>query len=1016
MIWRSRFSPTPLRRSFRWGLAVACLGASLWAGGVAGEEPGADFCAESFQTDSGLPQRAVVALLAARTGYLWIGTYGGLVRFDGERFTVFTSGRTAGLQDSSATALCEDDAGRIWIGHESGGLTRLDGEVFRAVTAGSDRSGPITGLAVDARGDVWQVSEQAGLRRVRDGLAFAAVPGAGTPPTIPLSLTADRLRQLWATQDGRAARVVQDALEPWPQTNPPPSILRLCSRRDGGLAVLTGTGLRRWDDGEWAPGTSAVPWGSTYISLLRDTRLGGLAVGTVDRGLYLFKDAGGWQNLNRTNGLPDNWVRALAEDREGNVWIGTSGGLTVLRPRKVVMHNPPDNWAGKSVMPILRRSNGEIWAGTEGAGIYRLKDGQWTHFGAAEGLGNPFVWTLFEDRGGGLWAGTWRGGIFRLAGERFVRAPELEAITESVTAFAEDAAGALWIGTGTGLARWRDGRLEWFGQDTPPLLPDVRSLVLAPDGALWAGTARHGLARFHDGKLQPFGPAEGLPSRSISTLHWESPDSLWIGTLDQGLIRRRAGRFAVIGPTNGLPSATIFHIADDGRGFFWCSTPGGIFRAAKTNLNACADGDSQAVNFVHYGRGQGLATPTCTGGFQPSGFRTPDGHLWFPTGQGLAELDPAGVRPNALPPPVFIEDATLDGEPVALVANVPAPPERKLVVPPGGRRVQIRYTGLTFSSPERVRFRYQLEGLEQEWVEGGTARAVVYSFLAPGRYVFRVTACNNDGIWQSEPAELVVLVLPAWWQTWWCRVGGAGLLVAGLGAGVWLTARTRMRRRLELAAREQALERERARIAQDIHDDLGASLTRISMLSESGGDDPPDPRETAHSLAQISTTARELTRAMDEIVWAVNPRHDTLDSLVNYLVRFAQDFLSAAGIRCRLDMPLEVPERQLRAELRHNLFLAYKEALNNAVKHARATEVKVSLNLAPEEFRLVVADNGVGFDPEAGTAGARGEGRIAAGNGLGNMRRRLGQIGGRCELDSAPGEGARVGFIVPLRD
>ena len=1046
MIRQSSFFHTHLRRSFCRGGAVACLAMGLWRSVAVGD---GEFCAETFQAERGLPQRAVVALLPARTGYLWIGTYDGLVRFDGERFTVYTSGSTPGLQDSSATALCEDAQGRIWIGHESGGLTRLEGNVFQAVNSGVEPGGSVIGLAVDAQGDVWQASERGGLRRVRDGLAFAVVPGVAGPPNAPLELTADRARNLWVTQDGKAARVVENTLVPWPQTNRPWAVLRLCASREGGLWALTDTGIRRWRDDAWKPGTSAMPWGSGPVSLLRDTATAGLVAGTLSQGLFYRKGDSNWQNLNRTNGLPDDWIRALVEDREGNLWIGTSGGLTVLRPRKVQMHSPPDGWRGKPVMPVLPRGNGEIWAGTEGAGVYRLKDGEWSHFGAEEGLENQFVWTLLEDRRGQLWAGTWRGGIFRLEGERFVRVPELAAITESVTALAESADGALWLGTGMGLARFRDGRLEWFGRDSAPRLPDVRAIALAPDGAVWLGTARHGLARLQNGQVRTFGAAEGMPSRAIITLHFELPDTLWIGTLDQGLIRCRAERFAVVGPTNGLPNATLFHVADDGRGYFWFSSPTGIFRAAKADLNACADGATNAVNFVHYGRSEGLASPTCTGGFQPSGARTLDGRLWFPTARGLAELNPAEVRPNLLPPPVFIEEASLDGEPAALEENQPTPPSLKLVVPPGRHRVQVRYSGLSYSSPERVRFRYQLEGLEGDWVNVGTRRTVFYSFLLPGRYVFRVTAGNNDGIWQEQPAELVILVLPAWWQTWWFQVGVVSGAVAGLSAAVWLTTRARLRRRLELLAREQALERERARIAQDIHDDLGASLTRISMLSESAFDEPPDPRETTRSLAQISATARELTRAMDEIVWAVNPRHDTLDSLVNYLVRFAQDFLSAAGMRCRLDVPLQLPERHLRAELRHNLFLAYKEALHNAVKHARATEVRVSLQVVPGEqdgewrmenggevpssilhppssnpfphaFRLVVADNGRGFRPQSESAPGGGQpasepGRIASGNGLANMRHRLEQIGGRCEVDSAPGEGARVSFTVPLR-
>jgi signal transduction histidine kinase/ligand-binding sensor domain-containing protein len=1022
MIWRSRLIESHCRREIRRLLALSVAAAGLAALGLspAQAEQAPAFSTETFQTEAGLPQHAVVALLAARSGYLWIGTYGGLVRFDGERFTVFASGGTGGLQDSSVTALCEDGQGRLWIGHESGGLTRLESGVFQAVRPGSERTGPVIGLAMDAAGELWQASERGGLLRVRDGLAIPAVPGVGAAPNGAPLLTTDRSQQVWVTQDGKAAQLRDSTLKPWPEDGQETSILRLCADQGTGLWVLTGDGLRHWQHGAWTNASDSLPWGTLPVSLMRETRPAGLLIGTLSQGLFYREEAGTWQNLNRTNGLPDNWVRALTEDREGNLWIGTSGGLTVLRPRKVTMHHPPDAWQGRQVMPVVHRRNGELWAGTEGAGIYCLKAGQWTHFNAEAGLENPFVWTLLEDHLDRLWAGTWRGGIYRLEGGRFVRAPELASITESVTAFAEGPEGTLWIGTGTGLARLRAGRLDWFGRDTSPVLPDVRAIALAPDGVVWAGTSRHGLGRLQAGALRTFGPADGLPTRSISTLHFESPDTLWIGTQDQGLVRWRAGEFKLIGLTNGLPSATIFHVADDGQGCFWCSTPTGLFRAAKAELNACADGLASTLNVVHYGRHEGLASPTCTGGFQPSGCRTPDGHLWFPTTRGLAELDPAEARPQPLqPPPVCIEEAAIGDEPAPLLTNHPSPPALRLVVPPGRQRVQIRYTALSFGAPERVRFRYQLVGLEPEWVAAANRRTVFYSFLAPGSYVFRVTASQSDGVWQEQAAELAIEVLPAWWQTWVFRAGAGTAAAGALIVGAWLTARLRLRHRLERLAREQALERERARIAQDIHDDLGASLTRISMLSEAAFDDPPDPRETAHSLKQISATARELTRAMDEIVWAVNPRHDTLDSLVNYLVRFAQDFLSAAGMRCRLDVPLQLPDRPLRAELRHNLFLAYKEALHNAVRHARATEVKISLRVGAGGFRLVVADNGIGFQPAppkaSGLPSAPAEaGRIASGNGLENMRHRLEQAGGEFDLDTALGEGTRVTFEIPL--
>jgi len=282
-----------------------------------------------------------------------------------------------------------------------------------------------------------------------------------------------------------------------------------------------------------------------------------------------------------------------------------------------------------------------------------------------------------------------------------------------------------------------------------------------------------------------------------------------------------------------------------------------------------------------------------------------------------------------------------------------------------------------------------------------------------------VIACNNNGLWNEQGASLAFTVLPYFWQTWWFEASSATLTAVALGAGVISVSRRRERRRLERSERQHAMERERARIARDIHDDLGASLTRITMLSQSVLTELDERSEATKDVDQIYSTARELTRAMDEIVWAVNPKHDTLDSLVNYLGRFGQHFLSTAGIRCRLDIPVYVPSYAVSSEIRHNVFLAFKEALHNIVKHAGATEVHISLQLQDAGFVLIIADNGHGFDlnPYYAPAASNAQpGRLSSGNGVLNMQKRLETIGGRCEWNTSPGEGTRVKLVVKIDD
>jgi len=509
------------------------------------------------------------------------------------------------------------------------------------------------------------------------------------------------------------------------------------------------------------------------------------------------------------------------------------------------------------------------------------------------------------------------------------------------------------------------------------------------------------------GKARQFRKRDGLASDFVQCLKLETNGTLWIGTFGGGLSRLKEGHFANVSAEQGLPNNVICHIDDDGRGYFWMSSYGGIFRVAKTELEDCADGKTATVRCLGYGKGDGLPTLECSGGMQPAGCRTADGRLWFPTSKGLVVMDPVNVTTNLLPPPVVIEEFRVDSR---VLTNSGVTPVQ---IAPGHQRFDFEYTALSLVAPERVRFRCWLEGLEENWVDMGSRRSVNYNFVPPRDYTFHVIACNNDNVWNETGAQFAFHVRPHFWQTVWFRVVAiVGMVLVASGA-VGFDTRRRMHRKLERLERQRALERERARIARDIHDDLGASLTQITMLSQVAHGAPPELPRAVASLDQIFGTARELTRALDEIVWAVNPKHDTLESLAGYLGKFAEDYLRAANLRCRLDVPMQLPAWVLASEVRHNLFLAVKEALHNVTKHASATEVRLTLTLVNDGFAWEVADNGRGFG--SGVPAPGSPDRLASGNGLANMRRRLVDIGGHFEVQSAPAAGTRVKFVVSVK-
>jgi signal transduction histidine kinase/ligand-binding sensor domain-containing protein len=986
---------------------IFCLLLIFFAAGIA---PGAEATSTNFflriwKTDDGLPDNAVTAAVQTHDGYLWIATYGGLARFDGVRFTIFNNANTPELQSDRITSLYEDKWDTLWIGHERGDLTSYHDGKFAAQnvhTRGVRRK--ISAMGSDEAGDLWMLDEEGTLVRVRDG-AMCALPN--TDGVVHLAET--KSGNLWVSSGGKLALMQHGTLS----TNQVPNegyIAGICGSGDDKLWVISNGRIRKWDSGNWTEDRGTNPCQST-ISAMMETASGCLVMGTDNSGLYLLFPDQTLIHFNQNDGLPHDWVRCAVEDREGTLWMGVgSGGLVAVQPSKVITLNPPDHWLGNVALSTTATRDGAIWVGTEGTGLYRYFDGLWTQYSANAGFSNNFVWCVSEDQKGRLWAGTWGGGMYVKQGEYFRPPPGMENMTIPMAALLQAHDGSTWIGTASGLIHYTDGKIKWYGEADGLKVPDVRAIAEDSAGSIWFGTLGGGLGRLQNGKIRQFLKADGLSSDYIQCLHIDQDGTLWIGTYGNGLCRYRDQQFDKVSTEKGLLNNFICDIEEDKYGNFWISSHKGIFRVTREELVACANGKIATIHCLSYGKGEGMPSLECSGGLQPASAKTADGRLWFPTSRGLVVVNPDESGNNRMLPPVVIEDIVANG---STLAQDP-PPDQLLQFPPGLQRYEFHYTGLSFQAPEKILFEYQLEGWESDWMEAGTKRMAEYSYIPPGTYTFRVRARNNDGFWSGDGVSFKFRVLPHFWQTLWFSIlsllGGA-LLVGG---SVLFITRQRMRQKLERIQRQQTLERERTRIAKDIHDHLGANLTRISLLSQSAHGELDNPVHAGAQLDRIFNTTRELTRSLDEIVWAVNPQHDTLDSLTNYLGNFAQEFLVPINIRCRLDLPLQLPHCAITAEVRHNVFLAFKETLNNVAKHSAASEVTVSLATHADGFTVKVRDNGRGFDLSAAESNPERE-RLARGNGLKNMRQRLEKLGGRCKIETSPGNGTEITFVVHVR-
>ena len=894
----------------------------------------------------------------------------------GGRFLVRSWQSEDGLPSNVVRSVVQAADGYLWVATAEG-VVRFDGVRFAGFPTEQEAAlarGTARALFAQADGDVWVATTRGGLLRWHAGRLAEVWKDLTVTPAPSVSQV---------VADGRGGVFIVRAPELW----------RAAGEAAPVLAERTpATEERLRADAEAAP----VRARQGVRAQLRDRRGRVWTAGAAGR-LTVTDAAGTAAPVALATVEPGNRVNELCEDREGSIWAATAdSGLVQIRERRAEVLTVADGLADRTAFALLQDRAGAWWVGSKRGGLDRLSGGAVTHFEVGDGSGNRPISALGEDRTGRLWAATRDGSVFRQEGAVFLPAfPVAQA--SKVVAILEDARGRLWFGGLQGLAMWAEEKMTHCGAETGFTSASVSVLATDAAGTMWVGTHDGRIFRGDEKGFAPLGEAAVLGGRAVLGLLAEVDGSLWAATLGGGLFHWHAGKFTRFSTDEGLPDARLTSVLDDGSGHLWLGSLGGIFRVAKTELRALEEHRQTAATWLQLDRSDGLLTRECTGGFQPAAWRAQDGELRFPTVNGVVRIRPEKIATNPVPPPVIIEEVRAND-------RVSGPGGGAVETGPGRSRLEFRYTGLSFAAPERVRFRTLLEGLEAEWREVGARRVTAYEAVPPGRYRFRVQAANNDGVWSPMGAALAVTVRPHIWETVWFSVLAsalAGAAAAGLGWGI---ARGRMLRRLARIELQSARETERARIARDLHDDLGASLTEISMLAAIATEGHAPAETLREPLQQIAGKAHTLVGALDEIVWAVNPRHDTLASLADYLAAFAAEFLASTGFALRLDVARDLPPLPLDAERRHGLFLAVREALNNAVKHSGAREVWLRLGLDAGQLLITVEDHGRGFDPAAS----------AGGEGLRNLRERLAGLGGDCRIDSIDGAGTSVHFRLPL--
>lgn len=957
-----------------------------------------EYFARSWLADEGLPTSAANDVVQDGEGFLWVATPEGVVRFDGYQFKPITSPLIAKVSAKNIRALAINADGSVLMLPAVGGLVVFKNQQFRAHPAAAGLEGrELRDIFVERDGPIWLEMEGGRVRRWSPNYVLDFGPEEGLNERVKASFAQSNNGEVWMASGGFVARYEDGKLHPI--EGDPRYAAVLTSSSSGGVWVCKGTALRKLDGHNIHEISTNLPWVPMggLVRVMHEDRSGALWIGTAAHGLYLWKD-GQFEHV----GIIRSEVKAIKEDGEGSVWVASEGsGLTRLRPKLFELFNSASGLAVDVTDSVSADRRGNVWVANRGGGVGQIVGEQAGVVQFPTGSHRLRAYSICADDRRGVWV-MMDVGLYRFESDAPLGLALVNNAILDAHVFYCSSKGDMWVGGENGfLGRYVESQPNAFA-----LVPDfpgnrIRCMTEDATGRLWIGTEEGQLFRRENGKFVRFDHADGLPEVPIRAMYADSSGNVWLGTVGGGLVLVRGDNFIQISSKNGLPDNYVAAILEDDQGRLWLGTRAGIFHVAKADLERIGTGALARVEATTFGRSEGLFGVSCAGSVQPMACKTPDGRLWFATRTGVVAIDVARIKVIRQPPPVFIDEVVVDDSPLVAAED--------LQVPPLSKRMEFHFAVLSFAAPEKVRIRYFLEGFDLGWTEM-SRRDVIYPRLSPGRYQMHVKACNSDGVWNETGATLAFTVLPAWWQKWWVRGLAAALAVYALAIGVRHWSNRQLRQRLAQHRQKRAIERERERIARDIHDDMGAGLTQILLQSALARRNPGD---SAH-LEQISSTAHELVGAMDEIVWAINPENDSLDELVTYIGKLVQDYTGQAGLRCRLELPAQLPDLHLLAEARHNLFLAVKETLNNIVKHAQATEVGFSMSLTSAGFSFVIKDNGRGFVPGSVKPAAADDGRLASGNGLRNLARRLQSIGGRCEISSEPGRGTTVELTVPF--
>ncbi len=989
-------------------MSLLFLLALVWTA-HAQHSPPREYVITSWGMDEGLPQSSVNHILQTHDGYLWLNSFGGLVRFDGVKFTVFNRFNSPGMLSDRTLNLFEDKERRLWVGTEQG-LLCYDGNSFKAFTKADGLLNDIViQVTQDSSGAIWVLTAGYHVEKLirgrfvpqdilnDDSLRVRALKGEGEFCFLVLT-------QVVKLINGKLVSIINVGGNPSSVTEYPKGTFWVCTFNDG-LFCYSAKGVRHFATKNGlcisrVRGVTVDSHGDIWVA-----GRGGISRISPSRHYEIY-------NITDKEGLSDRDVNYIMQDSEGDYWVGMStGGLNKLRKTVITTYGADQGLKEEKLLSLCYRKNGTGLIGTNGGGIYEMlnpdpseakNDRRIIYSRLNRYFPNRNIWAVFEDSRQRLWIDGGNGHLVLVDGKKVTTFTSRDGFKGSVIqVIYEDRARNIWIGCSNGLFKFSHGTFTQYTANDGLSEDNVRCIFEDGAGNIWVGTVR-GLNKISGNKIEVIGPIPGLRSYYIRAIYQDREGAMWFGSYGGGLIRLKDNQFRVFTTDDGLFDNIVSTLVEDDYGYFWMGSNRGISRVSRKQLNEYADGKIKSVFVASYDKQDGMLSVETNGGFQPSALKDDDGRIYFPTVKGLVVVDPREVSVNKHIPEVYIEKVFVENRETGIEG---------IRVPYDSSDIRIQYTALSYVDPKKVRFKYRLEGYDKDWINAGTQRVAYYTNLPPAEHKFTVIACNNDGVWNTKGASISFTILPPFYMTWWFRTI-AIMLFFSIGPLIYyrrVTVLKREKKRQEEFSKELIMsqEQERRRIAAELHDSLGQNILIMKNHALLALESIASNSNVEGHLNEILKEASETLDEVRKISYNLRPYQIDRFGLTESLRSMLKDLSKAALLN--VEYSVEDIDGFIPAEFEINVYRMVQEALNNAVKHANAASVNVEVKNDGNGITIRIEDDGAGFDVSSLNSSSEKRG----GMGLSGMVERARISGGSLDIKSAPGAGTKINISFP---